>query len=103
MIIWKGYGLLVAVYAIVGFVIGVLFSNAIETDHTWPVALSLSLAAAANYFTAKKLESKSKTLIDPESGQQVILKRGDSLFFIPMMYWTYIIAGLAVLLFLNSG
>ena len=103
MIIWKGYGLLVAVYAIVGFVIGVLFSNAIDTDHTWPIALSLSLAAAANYFTAKKLESKSKTLIDPENGQQVILKRSDSLFFIPMMYWTYIIAALAVLLFLNPG
>jgi hypothetical protein len=103
MIIWKGYGLLVAVYAIVGFVIGVLFSNAIETDHTWPVALSLSLAAAANYFTAKKLDSKSKILIDPETGQQVILKNSDSLFFIPMMYWTYIIAGLAVLLFLNPG
>ena len=103
MIIWKGYGLLVAVYAIVGFVIGVLFSNAIETDHTWPVALSLSLAAAANYFTAKKLESKSKTLIDPENGQQVILKRGDSLFFVPMIYWTYIIAGFAGLLLLNLG
>lgn len=103
MIIWKGYGLLVAVYAIVGFVIGVLFSSAIETDHTWPIALSLSLAAAANYFTAKKLESKSKILIDPENGQQVILKRGDSLFFIPMMYWTFIIAGLAVLLLFNPG
>lgn len=103
MIIWNGYGLLVAVYAIVGFVLGVLYSSAIETDHTWPIALSLSLAAAANYFTAKKLESKSKILIDPESGQQVLLKRGDSLFFIPMMYWTYIIGGLAVLLLLNPG
>ena len=102
MIIWKGYGLLVAVYAVVGFVIGALFSNAIETDHTWPVALSL-LLAAANYFTAKKMESQSKILIDPESGQQVILTRGDSLFFIPMMYWTYIIAGLAVWLFLGPG
>jgi hypothetical protein len=103
MIIWKGYGLLVAVYAIVGFVSGVLFSNAIGTDHTWPVALSLSLAAAANYFTAKKFESKSKILIDPETGQQVILENDNSLFFIPMKYWTYIIAGFALLLFLNLG
>jgi hypothetical protein len=103
MIIWKGYGLLVVVFALVGFVIGAFLAGAVGTDHTWPVALTLSLAAAANYFTAKKLESKSKILIDPETGQQVILKSGDSLFFIPMIYWTYVIAAFAVLFFLNPG
>ena len=101
MLIWQGYGLLVILYAVVGFVSGVLFSTTI--DQSWPVALGLLLGATANYFTAKKLESKSKTLIDPETGQEVILKRGHSLFFIPMMYWTYIIAGIAVLIFLNPS
>lgn len=101
MIIWQGYGLLAAVYAVIGFVFGAVFTG--EDNAVWPVAIGLLLAAAANYFTAKKLASNTKTLIDPENGQEVILKKAHSLFFIPMMYWTYIMAAFALVLLFAPG
>ena len=97
MIIWKGYGLLAVLFAILGLIIGGLIGAAFETDRVWPITVGLLLAAAANHFTAKKLDSQAKIVIDPETGQQILLKRGDSLFFIPLKYWTYVIAALAVM------
>lgn len=97
MIIWKGYGFAIVLFALFGLVAGASVADAIQTEQSWPFVAGLLLAAAANYFTAKKLESDSKRLIDPESGQEVILKRGDSLFFVPMKYWTYVIVALASL------
>lgn len=41
-------------------------------------------------------------LIDPESGQQVEFRRGDSLFWIPMRYWTWVIAALAVVMLVGG-
>ena len=101
MIFWRGYGFLVVLYAGVGFIAGAVLSS--SAGGSWPVGFCLLLAAAANFFTAKKLGSKTKILIDPETEQEVILERGDSLFFIPMMYWTYVIAGFAVLILLDLG
>ena len=94
MIIWQGYGPLTVVFAILGIVFGAFISP--SEPGAWQGTVGLLLAAAANYFTAKKLAKRTRTLIDPETGQEVILKFSHSLFFIPMLYWSYIIAALAV-------
>ena len=97
MIIWSGYGFAVILFAIFGLVIGGVLGNLLDTNAGWPIALGLFIAAAVNRFAAIKLDEKEKTLIDPETGQHVVLKRGDSLFWIPMKYWTYVIAALGLL------
>ncbi len=57
-------------------------------------------SAGMNYSAAKMLESDGKILIDPETGEEVLLKSSHSLFFIPIKYWTYVFGALAVLWFL---
>ena len=98
MIIWSGYGFAVVFFALIGLVIGRVLGDMLDINAAWPLALGLFIGAALNHFTALKLDKKEKTLIDPETGQHVVFKRGDSLFWIPMKYWTYVIAALAVIM-----
>ena len=97
MIIWKGYGVMVLVYTVVGLFIGAMLSDAAQTEHAWPFAVGLFIAAAGNFYTASKLEGNDRLVVDPETGEKLLLKRGDSLFFVPMKYWTWVMVALALL------
>jgi hypothetical protein len=103
MIIWRGYGFAVLLFAILGIIIGGVLSDMLGTSASWPFALGLFVGAGANHFTAKKRDADERTLVDPETGQTVVLKHGDSLFWIPMKYWTYVIGGLGLLMLFVSG
>ena len=103
MIIWKGYGFAVVLFAILGLIIGGILSDMLGTSGSWPFALGLFVGAGTNHFVATKLDTDERTLVDPETGQTVVLKRGDSLFWVPMKYWTYVIGGLGVLMLFASG
>jgi hypothetical protein len=81
MIIWSGWGILTAVFAVIGMVVGGMVGA---------VAGSLlggivggGLAAFLNHLVAKPT-----VLTDPQSLQQVKLKKSNSLFFIPMTWFT---------------
>lgn len=60
MIIWKGYGFAVVLFAILGFVIGGVLGDTLETQAGWPFAPGLVIGAAANHFTARKLTAIPK-------------------------------------------
>lgn len=106
MIIWTGWGFLVAVI-VFGFSLAAnLLTNSItggETywdSHKWPFAISLFFSALACYLAGRAFSRrKGRILIDPETGQQVVLRKSHTLFFIPMIYWApvLIVIGVTVL------
>lgn len=104
MIIWKGWGVLVAVFAIAAMVIGQYLQGGDNTEmmstsqiFIWR-SVPLLLAAIPVWIIGKKLNTKTeKTLIDPDTGENVSLQSGGGheLFFIPMEYWAPILVVLA--------
>lgn len=96
MIIWNGLGILVPLIAILGTVIGAFISPAIGQPGA-SVGIGLLIAALLNWIIWKKIYPKQpKVLVDPATGQQVVIKPKHSLFFIPAKAWTWILLVLAV-------
>ena len=65
----------------------------------------LFAAAAANWFIGRRLNGKpGRLLVDPATGEQVVLRRTHRLFWIKMEYWSVpvAIAALGPLLALPS-
>lgn len=96
MIIWNGLGILVPLIAIFGTVLGTIVGAAIGQPGAG-VGIGLLLAALMNWGIWKLIYPKQpKILVDPATGQQVIIKPKHSLFFIPAKAWTWILLVLAV-------
>lgn len=91
MIIWSGRGVLSVLVLILSFAI---FASVFPKGYSDIVfVLSFLIAALFSWYMGKKWNSaETKTLIDKETGQEVILKPNHSLFWIPMQYWGPIFA-----------
>jgi hypothetical protein len=99
MIIWDGKGWLVAAIVFALLVGSEFGSEAIFADtsyyqtHMWPRAAALILAAVIVWFVATWLQrAGSRTVIDKATGQEMVLGGNDALFFIPVRFWTPILA-----------
>jgi hypothetical protein len=96
MIIWCGLGILVPLVAIFSIVVGFFISAAMGLE-TAGMGIGLMFAALANWALCKLIYPKSpKLLIDPATGQQVLLSAKHSLFFIPAKAYTWIFAILSL-------
>lgn len=103
MIIWKGFGILVPLIAIFGMVGGTVLASVFGFAEMG-LGLGLGLAAIGNWFIWKAINSQpGKVLVDPQTGQQVILKPTHSLFFIPARFWTWPMALFAVMMMLGAS
>lgn len=98
-IVWSGWGaltiLIVMVVAIVVGAILQLIFNAIGYPQLAFLAFSVGLfsAAAANWFIGKRLNNTpGRELVDPKTGQRVLLTRRHKLFWIEMQYWSIPVA-----------
>ena len=96
MIIWSGLGILIPLVAIVGLVAGTVLGTALG----FPVAgigLGFLLAATGNWGLWKLVYPETpKVLIDPATGQQVVINPKHGLFFIPARAWTWILGFFAI-------
>ena len=105
MIIFSGLGFLVL---LIGFGSAFLTEFCVERqfgdeqyyqEHGWPKFMAFMIAAILVHALGWFLNVKgARQLVDPETQEVVILKRGHSFFFIPMHYWGYILAALAVVM-----
>ena len=107
MIIWRGLGILVVVAVALTAVLMQLIGNVVLGDYTrysdWLFPLGLLIAAAVVWPLGRRLNGQpGRTLVDPQTGQQVTLRREHSLFFIKMEYWSPIIAIIAIALFVQA-
>lgn len=63
----------------------------------WPLAMALALAGVACHFLGRKLRKLGRpVLVDPATGQEVILeKAGHTFFFIKMHTWGLLLLAIA--------
>jgi hypothetical protein len=97
---WRGFGFLVFVFVFGFSLIANIIVNsatggkAYWNTHKWPFALSLFFAAASCWFLGQFLsKQKTRLLIDPKSGEEVVIRKTHTFFAIPMIWWCPILAG----------
>jgi hypothetical protein len=105
MIVWSGLGFLVAVIAFVCLVATeLLMESALHDDdfyqsHGWPKLMAMLVAAGLVWILGNHLNKKQgRRLVDPSTGEDVVLKPNHSLFFIRMEYWAGILVVLGIAL-----
>ena len=105
MIIWSGWGFLVAVIVFgCSLVMEILIESVTGNESfyqqaIWPLALALALSGAICWFLGKYLNKpEERNLIDKETGEEVKLKNArHRLFFIRMEYWGPILLVIAII------
>jgi len=95
VIIWSGWGVLVIVILVVvgggvAAIIGALFGSMNpDMAGNFGIGAGALAAAAMNWWAGRRLNGGTgRVLLDPTTGQQVVLRRSHSLFFIPMQWWS---------------
>lgn len=95
MIIWKGWGILTVLFAVIGLVAGSVIGS---------IAGALiggivggAVAAVLNHLVAKAVTSTT-VVIDPVTQQQILLKKSSSFFFIPMQWFSpiFLVGGIFI-------
>lgn len=107
MIIWSGFGFLVAVIGFGSLVLAEAMTEGFFHDqtyyqtHAWPKLVACWFAAALVYGVGRWLDRQpGRAMIDKATGQEVVLRKKHALFFIPVRYWPYIFLGLGVVFLL---
>lgn len=107
MIIWRGWGFLVAVFAF-GASLAMEFVTESMTgddgfyqEHAWPLALAFIVAGVVIWFVGKNLHARgARVVIDKATGQELTIGGSHTFFFVPMHYWGVVLIALAPLPFL---
>lgn len=107
-IIWNGWGILTILIVVLvsGLVtmaldLALTAMGATEGFERTAFAIGLFAAAAVNWYAGKHFnDAPGRELVDPKTGQLLVLKPRHDLFFIKMQYWSVlvVIAGVLVLL-----
>jgi hypothetical protein len=105
MIIWQGFGFLVAVFAFVFALLAQLASNYITNDENywdqnrWVLGLALLAAGIVSWYLGRFLaRRKARVVIVKETNKEMILENKHSLFFIKMYYWGPILGVIGLVL-----
>jgi hypothetical protein len=105
MIIWKGFGILVAVICLASLAVTELVSENITNDeqfyqqHGWVVLIGMLIAAVLTYGLHRLLLlQKARVVIDKETGEELVLWPDHSLFCVPVRLWpaVFVILGLVL-------
>ncbi|AWN47605.1 hypothetical protein DK419_15885 [Methylobacterium terrae] len=106
MIIWSGWGMLSALIAAAGLVGSVLLDPAlarIGIPTPTGVVLVWATAAALNWWLGTRLNNRpGRELVDPRTGQIVVLRRRHTLFWVPMQYYSILMVLLGALAVLGA-
>jgi hypothetical protein len=102
MIIWSGKGYYVFLLGVSFQVLAMIACRALFGDpnlyksSAWPKAVALILAAAVVWPLANTLEGRTAYGLDSATGKRIAYTPRDTLFFIPMRYWSIIFIVLAI-------
>jgi hypothetical protein len=103
VIVWRGYGWLVAVIVFGLSLIGNLICDGIYgyyDNHKWPFAVSLLASGAICWFLGQYLKGRSDRIaVDKATGQEFVANQSrHTLFFVPMHLWGPILGLIALVL-----
>jgi len=94
MIIWTGFGFLVAIIGFAALILTELVSESLTKNeqfyqqNSWVILVGMTVAAVLTFGLHKLLSlKKPKIVIDKETGQEIELEGSHSLFFIPVKWW----------------
>jgi len=107
LVIWRGFGILVIVAAAIGGVCGLLLAGQVIKLfqlEDGPLVAFISVGIVGSFATLgcyglQRLLAKTdqgRAVVDKATGEELLLKRGDSLFFIPVRWWTVIVATITI-------
>jgi hypothetical protein len=102
MIVWQGWGFLgllipVVLAAVMQILIDGLLGKGYYGAHSWISAAVVAVAAAIVWWTGSKLAKRAgRELLDPETGEKVLFKQAHTLFWIPLQYFGFVIAAIAI-------
>jgi hypothetical protein len=100
MVVWKGGGILVVIFAaIVLFVTGkAIDAIGFETGE-WVMGVALILSGIPTWFAGKALnkETDGKVFVDKASGEEFRMGPQHSFFFIRMEYWGPILVAIGII------
>lgn len=107
ILIWRGFGFMVPFLFIVGLITGdFVVKAAFGEGRTYELAgipVGLGLAAALVFVLAVLLErtTHSRTVVDKETGAELILRAKHDFFFLPMKFWScmLVLAGVYCIFF----
>lgn len=107
MLIWRGYGILVAILTVVSYMVARsiaenLWGIPLPNEFRPGVELTAMLLAAGLVYVlhiAINRLSEPRVVIDKSTGQEMHLISKHDLFFIPVRFWPYILAVLGVMFF----
>jgi hypothetical protein len=110
MIVWRGYGILVLVFTIVGYALGKagaeqIWGSPLPAGYRSSSELvGMLLAAAIVYGLHRLIDAKQapRAFIDKATGEELIVKPRHDLFFVPLKFWPYILALLGVWFFFQK-
>ncbi len=112
MLFWRGWGILVFFIPIVWIFIAIgimISSGSYEPDEAKATAdiyrlfaLCLIVSAACVFFLARYRDKTPGKVVDPSTGQIHLVPHVDEFMFIRMKYWTHILVGFSVVLFIKS-
>ncbi len=103
MLVWRGYGILALVIGAAGAIGAGLVAQALpkagDAQDNLLLAAGFLLAAVVNWFVGVRLNrAPGRLLVDPATGERVVLRARHSLFFLEMQWWSLVMLGLAALL-----
>ena len=98
MIVWSGFGWVVAIIAFACLLLGNMILGDSWSGNTWAQSGAMLVAAAITYAFDRFFLSKraDKTLMNKETGEDVILRKNDSLFFVPVRFWPFVLIAIAI-------
>ncbi len=104
MIFWTGFGFLVPVLAWLGAgtVLGVMALLGINLSNKDAIVVpgAFILGGVYTFLFYKYVLAKREVpqeLLDPKTGQKVLFRRSNSLFFVPFKYWPYVLATIGLI------
>ena len=105
MLVWQGWGILVVGIAFAMIVVvsaiwtAVFGQSSVNTNYSMILGIALLLSAPIIYLLGNRLEARpGRTMVDKETGQEVVLRGANTLFFVRLKYWAWISAILGALL-----
>lgn len=101
MIIWTRYGFIAPFLPIGGYMgVATLCQKAYGADyinhHSWPGALGTLLGAVALWVIAEKIAAPPRKVVDPKTGETLLLTNRDTFFWIPLNYFAGLMVVVAV-------
>jgi hypothetical protein len=104
ILVWRGWGIVVVGIAVLWLGVAIVLGEAIHADKAGGAAifgLCLVPAGAMTWFVGRRMNrDATRILLDPATGEQVVVRRDHSLFFVPVEWWGPILAVLGIGLFL---